>query len=211
MLAKDGRCKVFDASADGYVRGEGGAAIVIMRLNDAEGRRRSSGSDIHGIIRSVVLNHNGIAAAYTAPNGASQSELLMSAMHQAHVQANDIVYIESHGTGTKLGDPVEWTAIEEVFLKQRDLSLSPLVIGAVKSNIGHLEASAGIAGLIKTLLVLKNLKAPPNLHMNVLNPLITNGLNRAVFPQEITTVGAMSKTICAGLSSFGSGKLYVNF
>lgn len=207
MLAPDGSCKVFDSDANGYVRGEGGGAVVLQRLKDAEERHRNLECNIHGVIRSVVLNHNGTSVAYTAPNGASQSELLATAVKQAGITADDTIFIETHGTGTKLGDPVEWAAINEVYLMHRDPSIKSIIIGAVKSNIGHLEASAGIAGLIKTLFVLKNLVAPPNLHLRTLNPLVVNDPKRAIFPQEITAISRGRFGVFAGLSSFGSGEI----
>jgi acyl transferase domain-containing protein len=207
MLAPDGSCKVFDADANGYVRGEGGGAIVLQRLKDAEKNHRDLKCRIQGVIRSVVLNHNGTSVAYTAPNGASQSELLATAVKQAGIMADDTAFIETHGTGTKLGDPVEWAAINEVYLMNRDPSIRPIIIGAVKSNIGHLEASAGIAGLIKTLFVLKNLLVPPNLHLKTLNPLIVNDLKKAIFPDEMTAISRGHVGVFAALSSFGSGEL----
>jgi acyl transferase domain-containing protein len=158
MLARDGRCKVFDASADGYARGEGAGAVVLKRLREAEIDYFNGGPEILGIVRSTVTNHNGTSAAYTAPNGSSQRALLNDAIKKANISVDDLVFLETHGTGTKLGDPIEWGALDHVLLKTRSPDAEPVCIGAVKTNIGHLEAAAGMAGLIKSIMVLRTLK-----------------------------------------------------
>ena len=159
MLAPDGRCKTFDESADGFGRGEGSAAIVLKRLSDAV----ADGDNILAVIRGSAVNQDGRSSGLTAPNGPSQKAVIRQALANAGVAAHEIDYLEAHGTGTALGDPIEVQALAEVLGKDR-LANNPLILGSVKTNIGHLEAAAGLAGVIKVVLSLQNNVIPPHLH-----------------------------------------------
>ncbi|MEO0685092.1 MAG: beta-ketoacyl synthase N-terminal-like domain-containing protein, partial [Cyanobacteria bacterium J06649_11] len=156
MMSVDGRCKTFDAEADGYVRGEGCGVVVLKRLNDAI----RDGDNIQAIIRGSAVNQDGLTNGLTAPNGNSQQEVVRLALAKAGVKPNQISYVETHGTGTSLGDPIEVNSLKEVLTEARD-SNQPCWIGSVKTNIGHLEAAAGIAGLIKVVLQIENQEIPP--------------------------------------------------
>ena len=165
MMAPDGRCKVFDAAADGFVRGEGCGVVVLKRLSDAQADR----DHIYALILGSAANQDGPSSSLTAPNGPSQEAVMRAALKRARVKPAQIGYVEAHGTGTALGDPIEVRALGECYSEGRPADL-PLVIGSVKTNIGHLEAAAGIAGLIKTALVLHHGEIPPNLHFKTPNP-----------------------------------------
>ena len=143
MMSPDGRCKAFDASADGYVRGEGCGMVALKRLRDAI----ASGDRILGVIRGTAVNHDGRSNGLSAPNGPAQEAVLRAALQDAGLSPQDIQYIEAHGTGTRLGDPIEIEALMSVLCAGRPAD-SPLMLGSVKTNIGHLESAAGIAGLI---------------------------------------------------------------
>ncbi|STX29324.1 polyketide synthase [Legionella beliardensis] len=198
MLAPDGKCKVFDEKADGYVRSEGCGIVILKRLSDA----KEAGDNIIAIVKSVEINHDGFSNGITAPNPKAQKEVIEKALSTAKLTPNDITYIEAHGTGTKLGDPIEFNALTEIFgSKGRK---EPLRIGSVKSNIGHLEAAASIASFIKVALMLKNKKIPKNLHLNSINPLINLQAIPAEIPQYLTewTVEQNNKRY-AGVCSFG--------
>ena len=144
MMAADGRCKTFDAAADGYVRGEGCAMIVLRRLAEAT----ADGDRIHAVIRGTAINQDGRSGGLTAPNGPAQESVIRAALANAGVEAQAVGYVETHGTGTPLGDPIEAGALGAIFKDGRD---APLLIGSVKTNLGHLEAAAGAAGLIKVV------------------------------------------------------------
>jgi amino acid adenylation domain-containing protein len=163
MLAKNGRCKTFDENADGYVRSEGCGIVILKRLSDA----LRDHNRIHAIIRSTAINQDGASAGLTVPNGHAQEAVITSALNKANLKGSDIHYVEAHGTGTALGDPIEMKAIVATYGKNRD---SPLIIGSAKTNIGHTEAAAGIAGLIKCVLSLQHEELPANLHFHQLNP-----------------------------------------
>ena len=163
MLAPDGRCKTFDAAADGYVRGEGCGVIVVKRLADAI----RDGDRIRAVIRGSAVNQDGASGGLTVPNGVAQQRVISEALACAGVAASDVGYLEAHGTGTSLGDPIEVQAAGAVLGDGRDAS-QPLLIGSVKTNIGHLEAAAGIAGLIKVILSLEHEELPK--HLNFRNP-----------------------------------------
>ena len=150
MLAKDGRCKTFDADADGYVRSEGCGVVVLKRLEDAV----AHGDKIQAIIRGSAVNQDGQTNGLTAPNGQSQQEVIRLALAKAGVKPSQISYVETHGTGTTLGDPIEVNSLKAVMMEGRE-SNQPCWIGSVKTNVGHLEAAAGIAGLIKLVLSLE--------------------------------------------------------
>ena len=164
MLASDGSCKTFDANANGYVRGEGCGMIALKRLSDAT----ADGDNILAIIRGSMINHDGHSSGLTAPRGSSQVSVIKQALHRAGIAPDAVSYIEAHGTGTPLGDPIEMNSLNEVFGQRTE----PLWVGSVKTNIGHLEAAAGIAGLIKVVLMLENKQIPPHLHFKTPNPYI---------------------------------------
>ncbi|ACK67007.1 Erythronolide synthase [Rippkaea orientalis PCC 8801] len=196
-LSADGRCKTFDASADGYGRGEGCGLVVLKRLSDAV----AENNRILAVIRGSAINQDGRSSGLTVPNGQSQQACLRSALRDAKIDPSSVSYVETHGTGTALGDPIEVKAIAEVYctLKNRK---TPLSIGSVKTNIAHLEAAAGVASLIKVVLGLNHQKLPPHLHLKRLNPHL-EGLSINI-PTVLTpwTVEAGQKRV-AGVSSFG--------
>lgn len=168
MLSSDGQCKVFDENANGYVRSEGGAVILLKRLSDAIKDK----DPLFGIIRSVGLNQDGRSNGLTAPNGEAQIKLFKSTLNNAGLTSHDINYIEAHGTGTPLGDPIETMSIAAIY--QDRAADKPILLSSVKSNLGHLEAGAGMAGLAKTLLVLKHQIVPGQVNLKKVNPLISN-------------------------------------
>ncbi|MDD4867099.1 MAG: SDR family NAD(P)-dependent oxidoreductase, partial [Mycobacterium sp.] len=163
MLAPDGKCKTFDAAADGYVRGEGCGVIVIKRLEDAV----RDGDRIRAVIRGSAINQDGASGGLTVPNGVAQQRVITEALKRAGVAPGDVGYLEAHGTGTSLGDPIEAQAAGAVYGVGREAD-RPLLIGSAKTNIGHLEAAAGIAGVIKVILSLENELLPQ--HLNFQNP-----------------------------------------
>lgn len=165
MLSEDGRCKTFSDQADGYVRGEGAGMIVLKKLSEAEHDR----DHIYGLIRGTAENHGGRSASLTAPNPQAQTDVLKSAYQKAGIHPSTITYIEAHGTGTALGDPIEINALKKAF--QTDGAPGGYCgIGSVKTNIGHLELAAGIAGVIKVLMQLKHRTLAKSLHCENINP-----------------------------------------
>ncbi|MGE0605775.1 MAG: SDR family NAD(P)-dependent oxidoreductase [Pirellulales bacterium] len=198
-MAADGRCKTFDAAANGYVRGEGCGVVVLKRLSDA----LEAGDRVLAVIRGSAVNHDGRSNGLTAPNGHAQEAVIRQALSNGGVAPADVQYIEAHGTGTALGDPIEARALGAVFGPDRRPG-QRLVVGSVKTNIGHLEAAAGIAGLIKVVLSLRHQKIPGHLHFQKINPLIS--LDE--IPIEIATAKdwlAGHRRRLAGISSFGFG------
>ncbi len=196
MMASDGRCKTFDSKADGYVRSEGAGVVILKRLSDA----LAAGDTIRAVIRGSAVNQDGRSNGLTAPNVHAQKAVIEAALAKAGLNGSQLDYIEAHGTGTPLGDPIEINAIRSV-VKER---ATPTLIGAVKTNIGHLEAAAGIAGLIKTVLALQYNQIPGNLHFSTPNPHIDLGATLAVAAQSTawpTSTGVNN----AGVSSFGFG------
>jgi acyl transferase domain-containing protein len=196
MLAPDGRCKTFDAAADGYVRGEGAAVLVLKRVSDAV----ADGDPIVALIRGSAVNQDGRSGGFTAPNELAQQAVIRTALSAAGIAAADIGYVEAHGTGTSLGDPIEIHAIAAALGDGRS---RPLVVGSVKTNLGHLEAAAGVTGLLKVALALQHGEIPPHLHFTRLNPHIDVG----EFPLEIPRAGKPwprgGERRLAGVSSFG--------
>ncbi|MCC6134405.1 MAG: SDR family NAD(P)-dependent oxidoreductase [Candidatus Contendobacter sp.] len=197
MMAADGRCKTFDAAADGYVRGEGCGVVVLKRLSDA----LAAGDRIEAVIRGSAVNQDGHSNGLTAPNGPAQVAVIRAALANAGVEPAQVSCIEAHGTGTTLGDPIEARALTTVFGGERAGTLP--AVGSVKTQIGHLEAAAGIAGLIKIALALRHATLPPHLHFHTLNPHIAaDG-----FPFHIPTVATpwlpVANRRIAGVSSFG--------
>ncbi|GAA4224494.1 hypothetical protein GCM10022254_04040 [Actinomadura meridiana] len=164
-LSPDGRCKTFDASADGYARGEGAGILVLKRLSDAVRDRDHVVAVVHG----SAVNHDGRSSGLTVPNPAAQRQVVESAIAQARIDPGEIDYVEVHGTGTSLGDPIELRALEAVIGRHRPGG-SPLLVGSVKTNIGHLEPAAGVAGLLKLVLSLQHGFIPPHLHFTTPNP-----------------------------------------
>ncbi|MBF0572811.1 MAG: hypothetical protein HQK69_03520, partial [Desulfamplus sp.] len=165
MLAPDGRCKTFDSSADGYVRGEGCGVVVLKRLSDVVPQK----DRVLALIRGSALNQDGPSGGFTVPSGPAQEQVIRSALSVAGLAPNQIDYVEAHGTGTALGDPIEVEALGSVFSFDRD-TRQPLKIGSVKTNFGHLEAAAGMASLLKVILSLNNDYIPPHLHFKKPNP-----------------------------------------
>ncbi|CEK11022.1 type I polyketide synthase [Legionella hackeliae] len=199
MLSPDGKCQVFDANANGYVRSEGGGVVILKRLSDAKRDRNK----ILAVIKSAVVNSDGHSNGITAPSPVAQKELITKAIHLANLPIDAIGYVEAHGTGTRLGDPIEFNALKDIFATgSRE---TPLCIGSVKTNIGHLEAAAGMAGLIKTILILQHKKIPANLHFNQVNPLIDLDQIPARVPVNLESweTTATYPIRYAGVSSFG--------
>ncbi|MGA2410209.1 MAG: beta-ketoacyl synthase N-terminal-like domain-containing protein [Candidatus Binataceae bacterium] len=195
MMAADGRCKTFDAAADGYVRGEGCAMIVLRPLSDA----LADCDPILAVIRGSAINQDGRSGGLTAPNGPAQEAVIRAALANAGADASAVSYVETHGTGTPLGDPIEAGALGAVFKDRGE----PLLIGSVKTNLGHLEAAAGMAGLIKVVQSLRRQAIPQNLHFHQGNPLIEwAALNLAVPTQARPWTPVAGRRI-AGVSSFG--------
>ncbi|MEM9923109.1 MAG: type I polyketide synthase [Cyanobacteria bacterium P01_D01_bin.50] len=198
-LAADGRCKTFDAAADGYGRGEGCGVVVLKRLRDAV----ADGDNILALIRGSAINHDGSSSGLTVPNGPAQQELLRAAFANAKVEPNQVSSVEVHGTGTALGDPIEVEALGAFLGKGRSTS-QPVALGSVKPDIGHLEAAAGIAGLIKMVLQLQHREFLPHRHLHELNPAISWDNLPVIIPTEVTPWSvAPGQTRLAGVSSFG--------
>ncbi|HMZ80625.1 MAG TPA: beta-ketoacyl synthase N-terminal-like domain-containing protein, partial [Acidobacteriota bacterium] len=200
MLAADGRCKTFDARADGYVRSEGAGVVILKPLAAA----LQEGLPVLAVIRGSAINQDGRTNGLTAPNGSSQQAVIRQALENAKVSPADVSYIEAHGTGTPLGDPVEVLALRNVLEPHRPEDF-PCVLGSVKTNLGHLEAAAGIAGVIKTVLALKYQYLPAHLHFESLNPNISLGTALVLYPAGCTWEVPSGKTRIAGVSSFGFG------
>jgi len=195
MLSPDGHCKTFDASANGYVRGEGCGIVVLKRLSDAI----LDGDTIHAVIRGMAINQDGISTGFTVPNQQAQVAVINKAMSKARVSSSEIDYVEAHGTGTSLGDPIEVSAIAETYGQNRQ---NPLLLGSVKSNIGHLEAAAGVSGLIKVVLSLQHGTIPKNLHFHQLNPHIDLSFPAKIVSETMPWTNGSKKRLGA-LSSFG--------
>jgi acyl transferase domain-containing protein/acyl carrier protein len=199
FLSPDGRCKAFDQSADGYARGEGGAVVVIKPLAQA----LRDGDVIYAQILGTAVSQDGHTDGITVPSATAQQAAITTALRWAGVQPNEVGYVEAHGTGTPVGDPVEVRALAAALTSQRPAG-QPLLIGSVKTNIGHLEAGAGVAGLIKTALVLKNGYIPANLHLT--NP--SDQIPLAELSIDIPRTGRPFPDCTrkvAGVNSFGFG------
>ncbi len=198
MMAPDGRCKAFDDRANGFVRGEGCGMIVLKRLPDAlrDGRR------VLAVIRGSAMNQDGRSSGLTAPNGSAQQALIRDALANAGMEPGEIDLIEAHGTGTALGDPIEIGALQAVFAG-RDGTQAPLYVGSVKTNIGHLESAAGVAGLIKLVLSLRHHEIPPSLHFATPNHLIDWSAGPVTVASRRTAWPDRGVPRAGGVSSFG--------
>jgi len=196
-LSPDGRCRTFGAGANGYGRGEGCGVVVLKRLSDAE----RDADDILAVIRGSAVNHDGPSSGLTVPSAPAQTALLREALERAALEPDEIDYIEAHGTATALGDPIEIAGLTEVFGRREPDN--PLRLGSVKTNIGHLEAAAGVAGLIKVVLALRHQQIPPHIQVDRLNPTIR--WDR--LPFQVTTSAASwpvgRRPRRAGVSAFG--------
>ncbi|MCC7360823.1 MAG: polyketide synthase, partial [Anaerolineales bacterium] len=197
-MAADGRCKTFDARADGYVRGEGCGVVALKRLSDAA----RDGDHLWAILRGSAINHDGKSGGLTVPNAAAQQAVIRAAVRSAGVAPAAISYVEAHGTGTPLGDPIEIRALWSVLGAGRSPS-QPLTVGSVKTNFGHLEAAAGIAGFIKTVLALHHQTIPAHLHLATRNPYIAWETMAIHLPSAATSWPAPAGPRLAGVSSFG--------
>jgi acyl transferase domain-containing protein/acyl carrier protein/NADP-dependent 3-hydroxy acid dehydrogenase YdfG len=206
FLSSDGKCRSFGADGDGYVPGEGIGAVFIKKLSDAI----KDGDSIWGVIKATTVNHGGKTNGYTVPNPNRQADLILNSLNKGNIAPDKIDYIEAHGTGTSLGDPIEIAGITKAFSKYPRKEDS-CAIGSVKSNIGHLEAAAGIAGLTKILLQMKHNMLVPSLHADVFNPNIDFENSYLAVQRELGTWVRKSdelgkiKPHCAMLSSFGAG------
>ena len=198
MMAPDGRCKAFDSRADGFVRGEGCGVIVLKRLSDA----RAAGDRILALIRGTASNQDGRSSGLTAPNGPSQEAVIRAALTRAGLEPADVDYVEAHGTGTSLGDPIEARALGAVLRPGRDPQ-RPALVGSVKTNFGHLESAAGIAGLMKVVLSLQHEEIPPSLHLRELNPHVDWSSLPLRVVTELSPWRRGERRRAAGVSSFG--------
>ena len=198
MLSPVGRCKTFDASADGYVRSEGCGILVLKRLSDAQ----RDGDRICAVIPGSAVNQDGASSGLTVPNGGAQQRLITTALARAGLVGGDVDYLEAHGTGTPLGDPIEVQAAGAVYGAARDVD-RPLLMGSVKTNIGHTESASGAAGLIKVVLSLQHEMLPQSLHFDTPSPHIPwDSLPVRVVDKAIPWQ-ANGRTRRAGVSSFG--------
>ena len=197
MMAADGRCKTFDARADGYVRGEGCAVVVLRRLSDAI----EHDDRVLAQVLASSVNQDGRSSGLTAPNGPAQEAVLRDALAAAGLSGSEIGYVEAHGTGTSLGDPIEVRALTQVMCDGRAPAL-PLAIGSIKTNIGHLEAAAGLAGLLKVVIALQRREVPPHLHFESGNPHIDWSAPIRV-PTEVMPWNPIQGRRIGGVSSFG--------
>lgn len=197
-MAKDGRSKVFDAAADGYVRGEGCVVVVMKRLAEAV----AAGDPILAVLRGTAVNQDGASNGFTAPNGLAQRAVIRRALEVAGVEAATVGYVEAHGTGTPLGDPQEMAALAEVYGKDRARS-NVLRVGSVKTNIGHTEAAAGLAGLLKAVLCVREGAIPPSLHFRNPSPHIAWADIPIRVPVSLEAWPENGLPRRAGVSSFG--------
>lgn len=212
ILSSDGKCKTLDESGDGYVKGEGVGAVLLMPLKEAI----KDNHHIYGIIKASAVNHGGKATSLTAPNSTAEKELIIDAMKKGKVFPNDVTYLELHGTGTQLGDPIEIEAIKKAFKEYSDelgieIKNKHCGIGTVKTNIGHLEPAAGIAGFLKVIMSIKNKKLPGILHLKNLNPYVELDNSPFYIVKETTKWERLQDENgnyiprIAGVSSFGFG------
>ncbi|WP_370332194.1 SDR family NAD(P)-dependent oxidoreductase [Mycolicibacterium hippocampi] len=197
MLAPDGLCKTFDADADGYVRSEGCGVVVLKRLTDA----LRDGDRVLAVVRGSAVNQDGASSGQTVPNGPAQQELMRKALETSRLAPSDIDYIEAHGTGTALGDPIELDALSAVYGDRQDSA--PLVLGSVKTNLGHLESAAGVTGFIKTVLSVHHGFIPKQLHFKQLTPQAGEAARKFRIAAEPMDWPALTRPRRAAVSSFG--------
>lgn len=198
MLSPTGQCRPFDAAANGYVRGEGCGVVLLKRLADAE----RDGDRVLAIIRGSATNHGGRTSGITAPNGSAQQKVIRDALKDAGVEPRNIGYVEAHGTGTPLGDPIEVDSLSQIFRREeRD---DPVYLTSVKANIGHTEIAAGVAGLIKAVLVMQRGHIPPQAGLVDMNPYMKMDGSRIEIPRE-SVAWQSNESKFAGVSSFGFG------
>ncbi|AFM17524.1 polyketide synthase family protein [Mycolicibacterium chubuense NBB4] len=197
MLSPQGRCATFDADADGYVRSEGCGVVVLKRLTDA----LRDGDRVLAVVRGSAVNQDGASSGQTVPNGPAQQELMRTALRSARLEPSDIDYIEAHGTGTGLGDPIELDALSAVYGDRKDSA--PLVLGSVKTNLGHLESAAGVTGFIKTVLSVQHGFIPKQLHFTTLTPQAGEGASKFHIAAEPMQWPAHEGPRRAAVSSFG--------
>ena len=198
MLSPDGRCKTFDASANGFVRGEGCALIVLERLSDAV----ANGRRILAVIRGSAINQDGRSSGLTVPNGLAQQEVVRQALAAARLAPTDVSYVEAHGTGTSLGDPIEVEALAAVYGEGRPMD-EPFEVGSVKSNIGHLEAASGVVSIIKIVMALQHRQLPASLHVRQLTPAIPWDTIPVRVSTDLHDWQPRSGCRIAGISAFG--------
>jgi acyl transferase domain-containing protein len=198
MMSPDGQCNTFDARANGYVRGEGCGVLVLKRLSDALADR----DNVLALVRGSAINQDGRSSGITAPNELAQEEVIKQALASAGVEPSQVGYVEAHGTGTSLGDPIEVQALSAVYRKGRTEN-HRLAVGSVKTNIGHLEAAAGVAGVIKAVLSLQHEAIPPHLNLTKVNPHIDLGAAPLTVPTRLTQWPRGSVPRFAGVSAFG--------
>ncbi|KPA17628.1 polyketide synthase [Candidatus Magnetomorum sp. HK-1] len=204
MLSPDGQCKTFDKDANGYVPGDGIAVLLLRRLSDAI----QSGNHIYGLIKGSAVNYTGSKLMITAPRVGAQSDVISSAYEDANISPGSVTYVEAHGTGTSLGDPIEVEALTRVF-QQHTHKKNFCKLGSVKTNIGHTEAVAGMAGLIKVLLMMNHREIPPSLNFKTINPVIN--LDNSPFSISVKQSKWESPILRAGVSSFGMGGVNSHF
>ncbi|WP_168188293.1 SDR family NAD(P)-dependent oxidoreductase [Hahella sp. CCB-MM4] len=198
MLAKDGRCKVFDHQANGYVRSEGCAVIVLKRLSQAQ----KDGDNILAVIRGSAVNQDGRSNGLTSPNGLAQRQVIHSALTAAGIEPHQVSYVEMHGTGTRLGDPIEIEALNDVYGETKNSPRDKnMLIGSVKANIGHTEAVAGLAGLIKVVMAIQHRELPPQIHYHTRNEQITSLTGLTILGKNASPW--QETKLIAGISSFG--------
>ncbi len=198
MLSPRGRCRAFDASGDGYVRSEGSAVLFLKPLEDAE----ADGDPIHAVIVDTAINSDGRTNGITLPSTEGQAGLLEAIYSRAGVKPDDLSYLEAHGTGTAVGDPLEANALAKVLGRPRKKSLP---IGSAKTNLGHLETASGMAGLLKVILSLKNRAIPPSLHFETPNPNIDFEADNLSVVTSLTPLKGKKKPLLMGVNSFGFG------
>jgi 1-acyl-sn-glycerol-3-phosphate acyltransferase len=200
MLSPDGRCKAFDAGANGFVRGEGAGVVILKSLAAA----LADGDNIYAVVRGTAINQDGRTSGLMVPSMEAQESLIREALRNARVEPHDLQYIEAHGTGTRVGDPIEATAIARALVNGRS-GANPILVGSVKTNIGHLEAGAGIAGVIKTALALKHQQIPPSLHFKTPNPEIRLEASGLRVVTALEPWPRNGRAAIAGVNSFGFG------
>ena len=200
MLSPEGQCKAFDAAANGFVRGEGAGMLLLKRLS----RALADGDPIQGVIIGTALNQDGHTNGISLPSVEAQARLVTEACADAGVSPSDIGFVEAHGTGTAVGDPIEAHALAQALCRDRAPE-KPLLIGSVKTNLGHLETAAGLAGLMKAMLALKHRRIPASLHFNTPNPNIDFAGLKLRVPTTLEPFPETAGPRMAGVNSFGFG------